>query len=79
MYVIERPTKWEDYLHMVEFAYNNGFQGSAKMIPFEILCGRKCTTHVSWNIHVDHLMVGLEVLQYMEQIVWYVLKNLKVA
>ena len=25
MYVIERPTRWEDYLHMVDFAYNNGY------------------------------------------------------
>ena len=24
MYVMDKPTKWEDYLHMVEFAYNNG-------------------------------------------------------
>ena len=24
MYVIEKPTKWEAYLHLVEFSYNNG-------------------------------------------------------
>ena len=24
MYVMDKPTKWEDYLHLVEFAYNNG-------------------------------------------------------
>ena len=23
MYVMDKPTKWEDYLHLVEFAYNN--------------------------------------------------------
>ena len=23
MYVMERPTKWEYYLHLVEFTYNN--------------------------------------------------------
>ena len=26
MYVIDEPSKWEDYLHLVEFAYNNGHQ-----------------------------------------------------
>ena len=26
MYVMETPTKWEEYLHLVEFAYNNGYQ-----------------------------------------------------
>ena len=25
MYVIDKPSKWEDYLHLVEFAYNNGY------------------------------------------------------
>ena len=26
MYVMDKPSKWEDYLHLVEFAYNNGYQ-----------------------------------------------------
>jgi hypothetical protein len=25
MYAMENPSKWEDYLHLVEFAYNNGY------------------------------------------------------
>jgi hypothetical protein len=41
MYVMDKPSKWEDYLHMVEFAYNNVYQASFKMIPFEVLYGRK--------------------------------------
>ena len=28
MYVMEKPTKWEYYLNLVEFAYNNGQQAS---------------------------------------------------
>ena len=24
MYVMDKPTKWEDYLHLVDFDYNNG-------------------------------------------------------
>ena len=46
MYVMKRPTKWEDYLHLVEFSYNNGYQALAKMIPFEILYGKKCNTQL---------------------------------
>jgi transposase InsO family protein len=48
MYVIDKPSKWEDYLHLVEFAYNNGYQTSLKMSPFESLYGRKCNTPISW-------------------------------
>jgi IS30 family transposase len=25
MYVMDKPSKWEYYLHLVEFAYNNGY------------------------------------------------------
>jgi hypothetical protein len=41
MYVMDKPSKWEDYLHLVEFVYNNGYQTSLKMSPFETLYGRK--------------------------------------
>jgi hypothetical protein len=34
MYVMDKPSKWEDYLHLVEFSYNNGYQASRKMSPF---------------------------------------------
>lgn len=25
MYYMNTPSKWEDYLHLIEFAYNNSF------------------------------------------------------
>jgi hypothetical protein len=79
MYVMDKPTKWEDYLHLVEFTYNNGYQSSAKMSPFEILYGRKCTTPISWDNPVDRIMVGPDMLQEMELIVKKAQHNLKVA
>ena len=36
MYVRDYPNKWEDYLHLVEFVYNNHYQASARLSPFEI-------------------------------------------
>jgi hypothetical protein len=41
MYVMDKPSKWEGYLHLVEFSYNNGYQASLKMIPFEALYGKR--------------------------------------
>jgi hypothetical protein len=41
---MDKPSKWEDYFHLVEFAYNNGYQTSLKMNPFKALYGRKCDT-----------------------------------
>ena len=79
MYVMEKTTRWEDYLHMVEFAYNNGYQASTKMSPFEILYGKKCSTLVSWDSLVDWLIVGPKMLQEMEQTIRKVPKNLNLA
>ena len=62
MYVMNKPKKWEDYLHLTEFAYNNGYQDSAKMSPYEVLYGRKCRTPVTWDRPVDWLMLGLDLL-----------------
>ena len=40
IYVMDKPSKCEDYLHFVELTYNNGHQSSFGMSPFETLhCG----------------------------------------
>ena len=67
MYVKDQPGKWEDYLHLVEFAYNNNYQASAIFSPFEILYGRKCNTPISWSNPVDRLVLGPELLKEMEE------------
>ena len=77
MYLINNPTKWEYYLHLAKFAYNNRYQTFAKMSPFEVLYGRKCRTPVTWDILVDQLMLGPDVLMDMERLVTKVQVNLK--
>ena len=79
MYVKEQLGKWEDYLHLVEFAYNNHYHASARYSPFEILYGRKCNTPISWSNPVDRLVLGPELLKEMELIVKHVQGNLKVT
>ena len=69
MYVREQPGKWEDYLHLVEFSYNNHYQASARYNPFEILYGKKCNTPISWINLVDRLVLGPELLKNMHSIV----------
>jgi transposase InsO family protein len=50
MNVMHQPKKWEDYLPLVEFPYNNDYQESLKISPFEVLYGRSCNTHVNPNM-----------------------------
>jgi hypothetical protein len=79
MYVMDKPSKWEDYLHLVEFSYNNGYQTSLNMSPFEALYRRKCNTPVSWDNPTDREMVGPELLKEMEEQMPKIKQNLKVA
>ena len=79
MYVRDCPKKWEDYLHLVEFAYINNYQASTKLSPFEILYGRKCITPITWSNRVDRLMLGPDLLKELELIVKQVQSNLKTA
>ena len=79
MYVMDKPSRWEDYLHLVEFAYNNGYHTSLKMSPFEALYGRKCNTPVSWDNPADRVVVEPELLKEMEDQMIKIKQNLKVA
>jgi transposase InsO family protein len=36
--------RWDKSLLYAEFSYNNSYQESMKMAPFEMLCGRRCRT-----------------------------------
>jgi hypothetical protein len=49
MYVMDKPSEWEDYVHLVEFAYNNRYHEYLNMSPFEALYGRKCNMLVRWD------------------------------
>jgi hypothetical protein len=42
--VMEYPGTWDKNLHWEEFLYNNNYQESLKMAPFEVLYGRQCRT-----------------------------------
>ena len=77
MYVMDKPTKWEHYLHLVECAYNNGKKVSLGMIPYEDLDGRRCRTPVTWDNPVNRVVLGPELLKEVEQEVVKIRKNMK--
>ena len=77
MYVMDKPTKWQDYLHLVEFGYNNGLQESLGMSPYEALYGKRCRILVTWDNPVNKVVIGPELLKEMEQEVVNIIHNLK--
>ena len=53
---------WEDHLHLAEFSYNNSYQASIKMAPFEALHGRKCRSPLYWDDVGESRLIGPEIL-----------------
>jgi transposase InsO family protein len=47
--VLQYDKNWDKCLPLVEFSYNNSYQTSLKMAPFEALYGRRCRTPLSWS------------------------------
>jgi hypothetical protein len=66
-------------LSYAEFSYNNSYQESLKMAPFEMLYGRRCRTSLFWNETGDWKVFGPGVLEEAEKQVHMVKKNLRVA
>lgn len=79
MFIMQQPQRWEDYLHLVEFTYNNEHHGSLGMSPFEVLYGRKCRVPTDWNSLGNKLALGPDMLAEMEAIAMKVRHNLKVV
>ena len=47
--VLDHKGKWEEQLALVEFAYNNNYQASIHMAPYEALYGRPCRSPLCWT------------------------------
>jgi hypothetical protein len=77
--VISFGKKWEESLPYAEFSYNNSYQASLKMAPFEVLYGRKCRTPLNWSEPGERPLIGPDIIQHAEEQVRIVRENLKAA
>jgi hypothetical protein len=57
--VLEFPQKWDECLPLAEFSYNNSYQESIKMAPFEALYRRRCRTPLNWSEPREQWYSGL--------------------
>ncbi|KAL4323589.1 hypothetical protein GQ457_11G020340 [Hibiscus cannabinus] len=77
--IIDFKGSWEEHLPLVEFAYNNSFQASIRMAPFEALYGRKCRTPLCWMELSENKFVGPELIRETEDKVRLIQDSLKAA
>ncbi|GKB33742.1 putative reverse transcriptase domain-containing protein [Tanacetum coccineum] len=69
----------DEYLCLVEFAYNNSWHASIKVAPFEILYGRKCRSPVCWNKVGERVIEGLKLVEVANEKVAIAKEKLKEA
>ena len=77
--VLAYGAKWEDCLPFAEFSYNNSYQSSLQMAPFEVLYGRRCRTPLNWSETGEGLVFGPDILRAAEEQVQLVRERLKAA
>ena len=46
--MLDNRESWDDYLPLLEFAYNNSQHASIIMAPYEALNGKKCQSPLCW-------------------------------
>ncbi|KAK8628792.1 hypothetical protein V6N13_009375 [Hibiscus sabdariffa] len=65
--VIDFGRNWEKSIPLVEFAYNNSYQTSIQMAPFEALYGRRCRTTICWTELGENKVLGPQMIQDTEK------------
>jgi hypothetical protein len=58
--ILSSKGSWESWLPLAEFAYNNNYQESIKMAPFEALYGRKYRTPLNWVEPGERMYYGID-------------------
>ncbi|XP_073030672.1 uncharacterized protein [Primulina eburnea] len=70
---------WDSKLPLVEFTYNNSYQSSIGMAPYEALYGRRCRSPLYWEEVGERKMLGPELVQQTADVVALIQERMKTA
>jgi hypothetical protein len=77
--VLEHQGSWDQNLPWAKFSYNNSYQESLKMAPFEVLYGRRCRTPLNLIELGENVIFGPELVEEAEATIRHIQDNLKVV
>nr|GFA25426.1 hypothetical protein [Tanacetum cinerariifolium] len=60
---LEWTGNWDDYIYLVELAYNNSWHASIKCAPFEMLYGRKYRALICWDHVGERVIEGPDMIE----------------
>ena len=61
--VLGHKGSWEKHLPLVEFSYNNNYQASILMTPYEALYGRPCRSPLCWTEVGESSITGPDLIR----------------
>ncbi|XP_027171567.1 uncharacterized protein LOC113771150 [Coffea eugenioides] len=65
--ILDFGGKWSQYMTLVEFAYNNSYQASIQMAPYEALYGRRCRSPIHWDEVGENKIVDPTAIPWIEE------------
>jgi transposase InsO family protein len=77
--ILHFDKSWDKCLFLAEFSYNNSYQASLKMAPFEALYGQRCRTPLNWSEAGERTLFGPDLVKDAEEKVQVIRENLKLA
>ena len=61
--VLDYKGSWEEHFPLVEFAYNNSYQASIQMAPYEALYGSQCRSPLCWTEVGESSIIGPDLIR----------------
>ena len=70
---------WDSYFFLIEFTYNNNFHSSIRMAPFEVLYGKRCSSHLCWYESGECVLIGPEIVQQITEKIKVIQEKMSVS
>ena len=77
--ILDHKGSWEEHLPLVKFAYNNSYQASIQMVPYEALYGRPCRSLICWTEVGESSIIGPDLIRNTSEKVSLIQRRLLTA
>ena len=73
------PSKWIQYLPLVEYAYNSSYQQSIGMTPFNALYGQECLSPLNFSDPTTRVEASKRMIEEMTEQTRAIRKDIQAA
>ncbi|XP_016168602.1 uncharacterized protein LOC107611160 [Arachis ipaensis] len=77
--VMDQQGNWDKYMPLIEFAYNNSYQQSIGIAPYEALYERRCQSPLCWYDMEEGRILGPELVQDTTERIKHIREKIQAA